>query len=73
MKPISSILAEDETTRWKLVFNMDKRHVYVGTGRPPYKRLSIDELLASEPRDTLQRQARDKLMSKILDAICMLG
>lgn len=45
MKSITCILAEDDTTSWKLVFNMDRRHVYVGTGRPPYKRLSIDELL----------------------------
>ncbi|AWC22046.1 hypothetical protein CO731_01502 [Aminobacter sp. MSH1] len=70
MKPISSILAEDETARWKLVFNMDRRHIYIGTGRPPYKRASIDELLAAEPQDTLQRKARDKLMSMMLDAIC---
>jgi hypothetical protein len=73
MKPISSILAEDETAKWKLVFNMDRRKIYVGTGRPPYKRLSIDELLAPEPQDPLQMRARDKLMSIILDAICMLG
>lgn len=70
MKPISSSLAEDETARWKLVFNMDKRLIYIGTGRPPYKRLSVDELLAAEPQNGLQRKARDKLMSMLLDAIC---
>ena len=45
MKPITCVLAADETSSWKLVFNMDRRHIYVGTGRPPYQRLSIDELL----------------------------
>lgn len=73
MKPITCVLAEDETASWKLVFNMDRRNVYIGTGRPPYRRLSIDELMAAEPSTTLQRQARDRLMSMILDAICMLG
>ncbi|WP_318761475.1 hypothetical protein [Aminobacter niigataensis] len=33
-------------------------------------RLSIDELLAAEPHDALQRKARYKLMSMMLDAIC---
>ncbi|MBB6465577.1 hypothetical protein HNQ96_001435 [Aminobacter lissarensis] len=70
MKPITCILTEDETSSWKLVLNWERRKVYIGTGRPPYKRLSIDELLAAEPRTTLQRQARDKLMSMMLDAIC---
>ncbi|CAI2931904.1 protein of unknown function [Aminobacter niigataensis] len=57
LKPITCVLADDETASWKLVFNMDRRHVYVGTGRPPYRRLSIDEILATGPQDTLQRQA----------------
>jgi hypothetical protein len=70
MKPITSVLAEDETASWKLVLNMDRRHIYVGTGRPPYQRLSIDELMAAEPRTTLQLKAREKLMSMMLDAIC---
>ncbi|QOF71835.1 hypothetical protein IG197_01720 [Aminobacter sp. SR38] len=73
MKPITCVLAADETASWKLIFNMDRRHIYVGTGHPPYKRMSIDDLLAVEPPDRLQRQARDKLMSMMLDAICMLG
>lgn len=70
MKPITCVLAEDETASWKLVLNWERRHIYIGTGCPPYKRLSIDKLLAGEPQDTLQRQARDKLMSMMLDAIC---
>ncbi len=70
MKPITCVLAEDETASWKLVFNMDRRRIYVGTGRPPYKRASIDEMLATEPQDALQVRAREKLMSMVLDAMC---
>lgn len=70
MKPITCVLAEDETAIWKLVFNMDRRHIYVGRGRPPYKRLSTDGLMGTEPRDALQLRARDKFMSMTLDAIC---
>lgn len=60
MKPIT----------WKLVFNMDKQNIYVGWGRPPYKRLSIDRFISVEPTDQLQRKAQEKLMSMMLDAIC---
>lgn len=70
MKPLTCVLAEDEAAKWKLVLNWDRGQIYVGTGRPPYRRLSIDELLASEPPEPLQAKARDKLMSMMLDAIC---
>lgn len=70
MRPLTYVLAEDETGSWRLVFNWDRRHIYVGSGRPPYKRTSIDGMLAATPTDPLQRQARDKLMSLMLDAIC---
>ncbi len=70
MKPITCVLAEDATATWKLVLRWDLGQVYVGTGLPPYRRISVDELLSLEPADALQAEARHKLMSMILDAIC---
>lgn len=65
MKHITYVLAEDDTSSiW------ERRYIYVGTGRPPHKRLTIDELLAMEPPDILQLHARDKLLWMMVVAIC---
>jgi hypothetical protein len=69
-------LAEDETGKWKLVFDPDQLHLYVeftqpGPAAKPRQWMSADDFLAWSPRNSLHRRALDCFVAFLAEAILL--
>jgi hypothetical protein len=76
MSALIYFLAEDDTGRWKLVFDPDQLHLYVeftqpGTAAKPGQRISADDFLAWSPRNPLHRRALDCFVAFLAEAILL--
>ena len=68
MSPHIRTLAGDGAMAWSLVFDPTELHVYIGLAAGA-EMPTIEDFLTILPKDRLQRQAHDRLVSLLQDVI----
>ncbi|MER8959282.1 hypothetical protein [Mesorhizobium sp. M0701] len=74
MTVLAYSLAHDNRGSWRLIFVPDELHLYVEFGPPdadtdPVDWMSVDDFLARRPSGALHKNALDRLISLICQAM----